>query len=148
MSGADETPVSELALQVVGKRAGPSASATVLAAVAQRTYNELAEVAAPLIGQAGVEALMSRAVHLARREYPWLGSDRPDPTQHEENAFADVARCLGQAEAGSAADAAAAVFARLVGLLATLIGDRLTASLLYKAWPDALPVPPKRSDNE
>ena len=143
MTGADEMLVSELALQVVAKRAGPSASPTVLAAVAQRTYDELAEVAAPLIGQAGVEALMSRAVHLARREYPWLGSDR-----HEKNAFAEVARCLERAEAGMAADAAAAVFARSVGLLATLIGDRLTASLLYKAWPDALPAPPKRSDNE
>lgn len=148
MSGADEMPVSELALQVVAKRAGPSASATVLAAVARRTYDELAEVAAPLIGQVGVEALMSRAVHLARRDYPWLGSDRPNSPQHEENSFAEVARCLERSEAGLAADAAAAVFARLVGLLATLIGDRLTAPLLYKAWPDALPVPPKRSDNE
>jgi hypothetical protein len=149
VSGANQTPVSELALQVVAKRAGPSASATLLAAVARRTYEDLSEVAAPLIGRVGIEALMSRAVHLARREYPWLGSDRPDSPQHEENAFAEVARCLEQAEAGIAADAAAAVFARSAGLLATLIGDGLTASLLYKAWPDALPVPSKkRSDNE
>ena len=91
---------------------------------------------------------MSRAVHLARRQYPWLGSDRPDSPGHEKNTFAEVARCLEQAEAGIAADAAATVFARSAALLATLIGDRLTASLLYKAWPDALPVPPKRSDNE
>ena len=140
--------MSELALQVVAKRAGPSASATVLAAVARRTYDELAEVAAPLIGRGGVEALMSRAVHLARRDYPSLGPDRPNSPQDEENSFAEVARCLERSEAGLAADAAAAVFARLVDLLATLIGDRMTASLLYKAWPDALPVPPKRSDNE
>jgi hypothetical protein len=92
---------------------------------------------------------MSRAAHLARRQYPWLGSDRPDSPQPEENAFAEVARCLEQAEAALAADAAAAVFARSAALLVTLIGDGLTASLLYKAWPDALPVPSnKRSDNE
>ena len=148
MSGANQTPVSELALQVVAKRAGTSASATEVAAVAQRTYEDLSDVAAPLIGRVGIEALMSRAVHLARLQYPWLGSDRPDSPQHQENAFAEVARCLEQAEAGIAADAAAAVFARSAGLLATLIGDGLTASLLSKAWPDAWPVPSKRSDNE
>jgi hypothetical protein len=137
VSGADETPVSELARQVLAKRAGPSASAAALAAVARRTHDELAEVAAPLIGQIGVEALMSRAVHLARRQYPWLGSDQPDSLEHEKNTFAEVARRLEQAEAGIAADAAAAVFAGSAALLATLIGDRLTASLLYKAWPDA-----------
>jgi hypothetical protein len=149
VSGANQTSVSELALQVVAKRAGTSASATEVAAVARRTYEDLSEVAAPLIGRLGIEALMSRAAHLARRQYPWLGSDRPDSPQPEENAFAEVARCLEQAEAALAADAAAAVFARSAALLVTLIGDGLTASLLYKAWPDALPVPSnKRSDNE
>ena len=146
MSRSNQTPVSELALQVVARRAGPSASATELAAVARRTYEDLSEVAAPLIGRVGIEALMSRAVHLARRKYPWLGSNRSDSPQHEENAFAEVARCLEQAEAGIAADAAAELFARSAALLATLIGNGLTASLLYKAWPDALPVPSNKEE--
>jgi hypothetical protein len=84
VSDARQTPVSEFAQQVVAKRAGPSASATVLAAAALRTYNELVRVAAPLIGQGGVEALMSRAVHLARRQYPWLGSEGSDSPEQEE----------------------------------------------------------------
>lgn len=149
MSGARQPPVSAFAQQVVAKRAGPSANATVVAAAALRTYDELVRVAAPLIGQGGVEALMSRAVHLARQQYPWLGSERPDSAaREEEDTFAQVARCLKQAEAGAAANAAGAVFGLSAGLLATLIGDGLTSSLLYKAWPDAFPMPAKRSDNE
>jgi hypothetical protein len=148
VSGARRTPVSELAQQVVAKRAGPSANATVLAAAALRTYDELVRVAAPLIGQGGVEALMSRAVHLARRQYPWLSSERPDSPEQEEHTFAQVAQCLEQAEAGTAANAAGAIFGLSASLLATLIGDGLTSSLLYKAWPDAFPMPAKRSDNE
>jgi hypothetical protein len=148
VSGAAQTRVSGLAQQVVAKRAGPSADAAALAAAALRTYEEFARVAAPLIGQAGVEALMSRAVHLARRQYPWLGSDRPDSPEHEGDTFAQVARCLEQAEAAIAGNAAGAIFGLSAGLLATLIGDGLTASLLYKAWPDAFPMPAKRSDNE
>jgi hypothetical protein len=146
VSGTRQTPVAELAQEVVAKRAGPSANATMLAAAALRTYDELVRVAAPLIGQGGVEALMSRAVHLARRQYPWLGFDRPDSP--EQDTFAQVAKCLEQAEAGTAANAAGAVFGLSASLLATLIGDGLTSSLLYKAWPDAFPMPAKRSDNE
>ena len=118
-----------------------------LAAAALRTYDELVRVAAPLIGQGGVEALMSRAVHLARRQYPWLGSERDWPEQ-EEDTFAQVVQCLEQAEAGTAANAAGAVFGLSAGLLATLIGDGLTASLLYKAWSDAFPMPATRSEHE
>ena len=104
-------------------------------------------MAAPLIGQVGVEALMRRAVHLARRQFPWLG-DGAEPPAHGEDPFAQVARRLEQAEAGTAADAAGAVFRLAAGLLATLIGDGLTASLLYKAWSDAFPMPAKRSEHE
>jgi hypothetical protein len=135
--------VSELARQVVAKRAGPVASATTIAAAARRTYDDVARVSSPLIGQVGLEALMSRAVHLARREYPWLNSECAASEEHEDadGPFAQVARCLEQFEAGAAADAAAAVFGLSAGLLATLIGEGLTASLLYKAWPDAFPMP-------
>ena len=148
VSGADQRSVSVRAQQVVVQRAGPSANARALAAAAQRTYDELVHVAAPLIGQEGVEALMRRAVHLARRQFPWLSAAHAEPPALNEDTFAHVARCLEQAEAGTAADAAGAVFGQAAGVLATLIGEGLTASLLYKAWPDAFPLPAKRSEHE
>ena len=139
--------VADAAQQVVAKRAGPSANAALLAAAARRTYEDFARVAAPLIGQEGVEALMSRAVHLARRQYSLLRADG-DNSAPDQGTFHNVARCLEQAEAGTAVHAAGAVFGRVAGLLATLIGERLTASLLYKAWPDDFPMLVQRSEHE
>ena len=148
VSGSDQTWVSVRAQRVVVERAGPSANARELAAAAQRTYDELVRVAAPLIGQEGVEALIRRAVHLARPQFPWLTAAHAEPPTHDDDTFAHVARCLEQAEAGTAADAAGAVFGQAAGVLAALIGEGLTASLLYKAWPDAFPLPAKRSEHE
>ena len=148
MSGADSTAVARLAQQVVAKRAGRSATATAVAAVGQRTYEEFGRVVAPLIGQVGVDALIGRAVHLARREFPWLGADSAGPLKRGAGSFAQFAQYLEQADDSAAAAAAGVVFGLAAGLLATLIGEGLTASVLYKAWPDAFPMPAKRSDEE
>lgn len=125
----------QLALRALAQRAGSAAGAEALAAAAHRAYDDLARVSAPLIGQGGVDALTGRALHLAQREYPWL-----DPMCEPEQAevpFAQVLLCLEQQDPTVAAEAAGALFALLLGLLVTLIGDSLTAGLVQRAWPDA-----------
>ena len=62
----------QLALKVLAQHAGSAAGPGSLAAAARRAYDDLARVAAPLIGQVGVDALTGRALHLTQREYPWL----------------------------------------------------------------------------
>jgi len=126
----------QLALKVLAQRAGPEAGAEALAAAARRAYDDLAGVAAPLIGQLGVDALTGRALHLARREYPWLV--HTGETQQSEQPFAQVISRLARQEPAVATEAAGALFATLTGLLVTFIGEPLTARLLRKAWPDAL----------
>ena len=121
MTPVGNAALRRLALKVLAQRAGPGAGAEALAAAARRAYDDLAGVAAPLIGQLGVDALTGRALHLARREYPWLvhtGEAQPAPAL--------------------ATEAAGAEFATFTGLLVTFIGEPLTARLLRKAWPDAL----------
>ena len=105
-------------------------------------------MAAPLIGQRGIEALIRRAVHLAHRDFPWLRPDPDESRAHDDDVFAQVVRRLEQVEADTAAAAAGAVFGLAAGLLATLIGEGLTASLLHRAWPDAFPASVKRSERE
>ena len=135
MSARDKAPLRQLALNVLAQRAGPAAHAEALAAAAQRAYDDLLRVSAPLIGQVGVEALTGRALHLAQREYPWLIPTRePEPA---ERPFAQVKICLERQDPAVAAEAAGAVFATFTGLLVTFIGEPLTAGLLRKAWPDA-----------
>ena len=136
MTALENAALRQLALKVLAQRAGPAAGAETLAAAVQRTYDDLARVSAPLIGQVGVDALTGRALHLVQREYPWLVRMR-EPEQ-AEGPFAQVIFCLDRQDPGVAAEAAGAVFATLTRLLVTFIGEPLTAGLLRKAWPEAV----------
>ena len=125
-----------LALRVVAQYAGPAVGAEAIAAAARRAHDDLARVSAPLIGQGGFEALTGRALHLARREYPWLV--HPREPEHAGGSFSQVVVCLERQDPAVATEAAGAVLATLTGLLVTFIGEPLTTRLLRKAWPDAL----------
>ena len=135
MTALERAALRQLALKVLAQHAGSAAGAGALATAARRTYDGLARVCTPLIGQAGVDALTGRAVHLARREYPWLVDTR-EPEQAEEP-FAQVIVCLERQDPAVATEAAGAVFTTFTGLLVTFIGEPLTAGLLRQAWPAA-----------
>jgi hypothetical protein len=135
MTALGNAALRQLALKVLAQHAGSAAGAEALAAAARRAYDDLARVSAPLIGQVGVDALTGRAVHLARREYPWLVDTR-EPEQAEEP-FAQVIVCLERQDPAVATEAVGAVFATFTELLVTFIGEPLTAGLLRKAWPAA-----------
>jgi hypothetical protein len=135
MTALGNTALRQLALKVLAQHAGSAAGAEALAAAARRAYDDLARVSAPLIGQVGVDALTGRAVHLARREYPWLVDTR-EPEQAEE-AFPQVIVCLERQDPAVATEAVGAVFATFTELLVNLIGEPLTVGLLRKAWPAA-----------
>jgi hypothetical protein len=134
MTALGRAALRQLALKVLEQHAGPAADTAALAAAGRRAYDDLARVSAPLIGQVGVDALTGRALHLVQREYPWLVRTR-EP-QHGEGPFAEIMFCLERQDPGVAAEAVAAVFATLAGLLVTFIGEPLAAGLLRKAWPE------------
>ena len=135
MTDPGHAALGQLARTVLAVRAGSSADADGVAAAARRAYDDLATVSAPLIGEAGVDALMGRALHLAQREHRWLVNSRA--TDGAERPFAQALVSLARQDPAVAAQGAGAVLATLIGLLATFIGDSLTAQLLRKAWPDA-----------
>lgn len=111
-----------------------AADAEVIARVTRAVYDDLARASVTLIGQAGVDALAGRALHLAQREHPCL-IPAPEP-QPADEPFARVVACLRRQGPAAAAEAASAVLAILIGLLVTFIGEPLTARLLRQAWPD------------
>jgi hypothetical protein len=135
MKTLENAALRQLALKVLAQHAGSAAGADGLAAAARRAYDDLARVSAPLIGQAGVDALTGRALHLAQREYPWLLPSRKP--EQADAPFAQMILCLERQDPAVATEAAGAVFAAFTGLLVTFIGEPLTARLLRKAWPDA-----------
>jgi hypothetical protein len=134
-----------LAIQLLAKRAAGKPDAKALAAAARTAYDDLARVSVPLIGKAGVDALAGRACHLAAREHPCLVE--PPTSVPPSDPFARVVACLERQDPAVAANAAAAVFAMLAGLLVTFIGEPLTMQLLRQAWPDALSDASSRSDD-
>lgn len=114
------------------RRAGSGADATGVAAAVRSVYDDLTTALVPLISQAGVDALIARALHLSAREY---SSDHAGEEQAVEG-FGQVSLWLERQDRAAATDAAAAMFGRFAALLAALIGEPLTTRYLRKAWPD------------
>jgi hypothetical protein len=131
---AENVAWPRLALKILSLRAGNAPDAKAIAAAARAAYDDLARVSVPLIGQAGVDALAGRALHLAQRQHSCL-KQIPEPDQLDEP-MARVVACLQQQGSVVATEAAAALFAILIELLVTFIGKPLTTLLLRQAWPD------------
>ena len=132
MSSLEVTTLRTAVANVITRRAGSGADASAVAAATRRTCDDLAVVLVPLISRTGVDALIDRALHLAKREYP------SDPAGDDEAAepFDQVRLWLERQDPARAVGAAAMMLATFAALLATLIGEPLTTRYLRKAWPD------------
>jgi hypothetical protein len=134
MTSAETNILRQRLVRVITRRVGSSTGANAVSAAARLAHDDLAAVFAPLISSAGVEALWTRAVDLAHREYPAeRGNDNGKPT---DEPFAQESLWLESQVPSVATEAAAAAFATFAELLTTLIGGTLTTRYLEKAWPD------------
>jgi hypothetical protein len=132
MTSPETSVFHKVVVTMLTRRAGSGADATGVATAVRSVYNDLAAALVPLISQAGVDALVGRALHLAAREYP------PDHAGEEQvaEAFGRVSLWLERQDRTAAIDAAAAMFVTFAALLGALIGEPLTTRYLRKAWPD------------
>lgn len=135
MTSAENAVLRPVAIIVLTRRSGSGADVAAVAATAGAAYDDLAVVLVPLIGQVGFEAVTTRALHLAQREYPSV----PAGVADQAGAFHQVSFWLKQQDPGVAMDAAATLLATLGELLVTFIGEALTMRLLRKGWPDGFP---------
>jgi hypothetical protein len=129
MPSPETAVLVEAIVSVLTRHAGSGAG---VAAAVRRAYDDVTPVLAPLISQVGVDALVARALHVTRRDYP---SDQAAEEEVTEP-FAQVTLWLEQQDPTLAADAAAAMLATFAGLLSALIGEPLTTRYLRKAWPE------------
>jgi len=88
----------------------------------------------PLMGDLAVRALYVRSLHLARSSF-----DRPGAVELEslDQLLTPLHRDLASRPPVQARGAAEALLLSLADLLASLIGEPLTARLLHKAWSNA-----------
>jgi hypothetical protein len=117
------------------------------AAVASLIDQRLRLRLAPLMGNVGFSALLSRALVLAHAEAPWLRAVR----LNADGTLEGLDGLEAQADPAALLEGRVVVLARLLGLLAAFIGEKLTLGLVHEAWP-ALPLngsdPGNRDESE
>jgi hypothetical protein len=85
----------------------------------------------PLIGAAGYHALISRTIALLKKDHPWSVYAGIKPDGALDFSLPEEP----EASAGFIPGDAVAIPARLLGLLATFIGEPLTLNLALEVWP-------------
>ena len=126
------SPQREFASRLL-ERERPGESAEERAAAAGRVYEKLSLCLAPLVGSTGVRALLARSLILMSGEFPFLSGAS---FEHPEGAADRLRTSLQGQRPDDALRAAAALFGSFLTLLATYVGERLTAQILRTAWPD------------
>lgn len=116
---------------------GEPATSENLAAASGRLLDRLSQRLAEVIGPAGVQAIFLRAVKLRKPEYAFL-DERIIPRERDGSLAEPLRACLQEQEPEVIREVSVILFATFTGLLAAVIGDRLTWSLLQQIWPDTL----------
>lgn len=101
---------------------------------AEAIWLEIDGALAPIIGAQGVSALYKRSVDRVKARYPWMQVAYNGTLK--QGHYAVLATALSQQSAGDAASGNAALLQAFYELLASLIGDPLTARLLRPALED------------
>lgn len=122
-----------LALETSGAPATPET----LAAAAGRLLDSLCRRLADVIGPAGVQAILLRAVKLGKSEFAFL-DERIALGERCDSLAEPLRAALQEHEPDVIREVSVTLFATFLGLLANVVGDRLTWSLLQQSWPDTL----------
>lgn len=102
---------------------------------AERACQKLSERLTRLVTLAGYQALVARAVHLARGEYPFLEGVRPGSTS--DVCLDGLQIQIETVDTATLHDGLTEVLAGVIGLLVTFIGEDLALRLVRDVWPDA-----------
>jgi hypothetical protein len=125
-------PQIELARRLFALEAPDAADAAECAAAAGRVHEKILSRLAVLIGASGARALFVRTLKLTAVERPSLGQIVFDAKSAGSE---PLVQCLRAEPPAVARETAVALYATLLSLLETLIGQRLTANVLRSAWP-------------
>jgi hypothetical protein len=88
----------------------------------------------PLVTSSGSQGFLTRSLHLAREQYPFLQGLRGGASP--ETCLEGLDEALRDVGSDDAYQALVLVLAHMIGLLATFIGDDLAMRILGEAWPN------------
>ncbi|MBW8329152.1 MAG: hypothetical protein K0M48_08410 [Thiobacillus sp.] len=118
-----------------------------IADAAMDLWEKLADEIFSIVGEAGFDSLYERSVHLAHPTFPWLPPCPSPPQAHHR--FAELRARLADQTPAQARAANSLLLTSFTDILASLIGEQLTSSILRSAWGNlASATSDKESDNE
>jgi hypothetical protein len=97
-------------------------------------WERLAAALISIVGEGGFHSLYSRSTHLTSVTYPWMVLVHP--WQQTDSRFADLKISLEGRDFAESSEASIALLITFVDILALLIGEDLTTSILRSAWGD------------
>jgi hypothetical protein len=97
-------------------------------------WERLASELISIIGEGGFQSLYSRSMHLTSATFPWLVLSHP--WQRADSRFADLKISLEGRDFPEASEASITLLITFIDILALLIGEHLTTSMLRSAWGD------------
>ncbi|PZR99203.1 MAG: hypothetical protein DLM70_15780 [Chloroflexi bacterium] len=124
----------DLARVLLTMEMGDQTSLAALPAAAERAFQKLCRLLAELVTRTGCQALVARALHLTRFEFPFLAGVRA--TTNRDVPLEGLQESLGDVEPAHAHEGLVLLLANLIALLVTFIGEGVTLRLLADVWPD------------
>lgn len=97
-------------------------------------WEQLARDLSSIIGERGFHSLYKRSLLLTIARFPWL--EVAGLTSPNVSNFADLKLCLAAQDPAHAGEASSALLITFIDILAVLIGELLTSSILRSAWGD------------
>ena len=97
-------------------------------------WEQMATEVISIVGEGGFASLYARSIFLTQSTFPWLARAAGSPTPQTDHRFAELKMSLeGQAPA-QASEANSFLLIAFTNILASLIGEKLTANILHSAW--------------
>lgn len=128
--------VNDLARRLLAHEVGSRPNLDASAEAIERIHDKLGGRMNILVGQLGFAALVSRALHLARREHPILTGISIDVQSGSGLQGMREFAQANDADPATATTALVAIVGHTIELLVTFIGDELSMRLIAEIWPN------------
>jgi len=95
-------------------------------------WEQMAGQIISIVGESGFNSLYARSLFITHSTYPWLASDSSTPPP--EHRFAGLKKSLAGQTLAQASEANSLLLLNFTDILASLIGEQLTITILRSAW--------------
>lgn len=116
--------------QEAKKSRSPASLADAMESVCRQLHGRLD----PLIGAGGFRALLTRALHLSKKEFPWL--DHVKVEEQHACSMKGLREAVKGLDGSVISESFALVLANVIWLLVTFIGEDIVLGLVYEVWPE------------